>query len=112
GDILSIPSQVLGLELRVLSDCRLRFFDSVSGEYLRSPEESEQGRIQERMRAEQERMRAEQEQLRAEQERIRAEQERQRAKQEQLRAEQAEQELEQLRNLLRERGINPDDWST
>ncbi|MCW6038618.1 Uma2 family endonuclease, partial [Spirulina subsalsa FACHB-351] len=84
GDILSIPSQVLGLELRVLSDCRLRFFDSVSGEYLRSPEESEQERIQERMRAEQERMRAEQ----------------------------AERELEQLRNLLRERGIDPDDWST
>ncbi|WP_237747998.1 Uma2 family endonuclease [Spirulina subsalsa] len=109
GGMLSIPSQVLGLELRVLTDGRLRFFDSVSGEYLRSPEESEQERIQERIRAEQERIRAEQERIRAEQERIRAEQERIRAEREQLRAEDAERELEQLRNLLRERGINPDD---
>ncbi len=91
GGMLSIPSQVLGLELRVLTDGRLRFFDSVSGEYLRSPEESEQERIQERIRAEQERIRAERERIRAER---------------------AERELEQLRNLLRERGINPDNEPT
>ncbi|MEC4818200.1 MAG: Uma2 family endonuclease [Scytonema sp. PMC 1069.18] len=45
----------------------------------------------------------------AEQERQRAEQERQRAEQERLRAEQAQAELQALRDLLQQRGINPDE---
>lgn len=45
---LSLPSQVLGLEMRLLPDSRLRFFNPQTGEYLRSPGESERERKQER----------------------------------------------------------------
>ena len=44
-------SIVLGLEMRLLPDGELRFFNPSTQEYLRSPEESEQERIQERERA-------------------------------------------------------------
>jgi Uma2 family endonuclease len=108
---LIFESEVLGLELRLLPDGRLRFFDPVKEEYLRSPQESEQERLEERQRAKLERQRAElerqraqqadqqaqQERLRAEEERLRAEQERLRAEQERLRAEQADQQAQQER---------------
>ena len=49
--MLSLPSQVLGLEMRLLPDSRMRFFNPQTGEYLRSPQESERERVQERQRA-------------------------------------------------------------
>jgi hypothetical protein len=76
---LSVFSPVLGLEMRVLPDGKLRFFDQESGEYLRSPDESERDRLQERERAERERQRAEQ----------------------------AEAEVQKLRQYLLEQGIDP-----
>jgi len=48
---LCLTSQVLGLEMRLLTDGRLRFFNPQTGEYLRSPQESEQERLRERQRA-------------------------------------------------------------
>ncbi|NEP14402.1 MAG: Uma2 family endonuclease, partial [Symploca sp. SIO2C1] len=57
--ILVFPSEVLGLEMHLFADGRLRFFNPESGEYLRTPQESEQERLLERQRAEQERQRAE-----------------------------------------------------
>ena len=123
-------SQVLGLEMRLLPDGRLRFFNPSTQEYLRSPEESEQERIQERLekererlekeqerlekeqerkRAEQERERAEQERERAEQERLEKEQERERAERERLEKEQERERADRLAARLRELGINPED---
>jgi Uma2 family endonuclease len=97
-------SEVLGLELRLLPDGQLRFFNSVTQEYLRNPQESEQERLEERQRAELERQRAELERQRAEQadqqaqqEHLRAEQADQQAQQERLRAEQADQQAQQER---------------
>ncbi len=49
--MLSLPSQVLGLEMRLLPDSRMRFFNPQTGEYLRSPSESERERVQEKQRA-------------------------------------------------------------
>ena len=49
---LSFASQVLALELRLLADGRLRFFNPQTGEFLRSPDESERDRIQAQERAE------------------------------------------------------------
>ncbi len=54
-------SIVLGLEMRLLPDGELRFFNPSTQEYLRSPEESEQERIQERLEKERERLEKEQE---------------------------------------------------
>ncbi len=49
--MLSFPSQVLGLEMRLFPDSRMRFFNLQTGEYLRSPQESERERVQEKQRA-------------------------------------------------------------
>ena len=84
---LSLPSQVLGLDMRLLPDGRLRFFNPQTGEYLRSPGESERERIEERDRADREQERANRE------------------RQGRL---DAEAELEKLRQALRDRGVNPD----
>jgi len=62
---LSLSSQVLGLEIRLLTDGRLRFFNPRSGEYLRSPEESERERVRERERADREQQEKELERKRA-----------------------------------------------
>jgi Uma2 family endonuclease len=94
---LVFQSEVLGLELRLLPDGRLRFFDPVTQEYLRSPQESEQERLEERQRANLERQRAELERQRAEQADQQAQQERLRAEEERLRAEQADQQAQQER---------------
>ncbi len=51
--ILSFSSQVLGLELRLFPDGRLRFFNPQTGEYLRNLTESERARQRERQRADQ-----------------------------------------------------------
>jgi len=51
-------SVVLGLEMRLLRDGRLQFFDPESGEYLRTPQESELERVQEKERADREKKRA------------------------------------------------------
>ncbi|MBP0029636.1 Uma2 family endonuclease, partial [Roseofilum sp. Guam] len=83
---LSVFSQVLGLEMRVLPDGKLRFFDRERGEYLRSPDESEQERLQERQRAEQAELALEEERRRTQQ---------------------AEAELQALRQRLLEQGIDP-----
>ncbi len=74
-------SIVLGLEMRLLPDGELRFFNPSTQEYLRSPEESEQERIQERLEKERERLEKEQERERA----------------------------DRLAAKLRELGINPED---
>ena len=94
-------SQVLGLEMRLLVDGRLRFFNPQTGEYLRNYTE-------ERARGDRERIRADREQLEKEQERIRAEQERIRAEQERIRADRAEEKADRLAAKLRELGIDPD----
>ncbi|NEO84988.1 MAG: Uma2 family endonuclease [Spirulina sp. SIO3F2] len=73
----ALKSEVLGLELHLLATGQLRFFDPERGEYLRTPQETEQARQQEYERAERER----------------------------VRAEQAEAELEALRDRLRAQGI-------
>ncbi|MDJ1172134.1 Uma2 family endonuclease [Roseofilum sp. BLCC_M154] len=83
---LSVFSPVLGLEMRVLPDGKLRFFDRESGEYLRSPDESERDRLQERQRAEQAELALEEERRRAQQ---------------------AEAKLQALRQRLLEQGIDP-----
>ena len=44
-------SEVLGVELRLLPDGRLRFFNPESGEYLRTPQESERELLREKQRA-------------------------------------------------------------
>ena len=84
---LCFPSQVLGLEMRLLVDGRLRFFNPQTGEYLRNHAE--------------ERARGDREQLEKEQERIRAEQER-------IRADRAQEKADRLAAKLRELGIDPD----
>jgi len=84
---LCLPSQVLGLEMRLLPDGRLRFFNLQTGEYLRDYAE-------ERERGDRERIRADRAQLETEQERLRTEQERLRA--------------DRLAAKLRELGIDPD----
>jgi Uma2 family endonuclease len=104
---LSVFSPVLGLEMRVLPDGKLRFFDRESGEYLRSPDESERDRLQERRRAEDERQRAEDERQRAEDERKRAQQAELALESERRRAQQAEAQLQALRQRLLEQGIDP-----
>lgn len=43
---ISLYSEILGLYLRLLPSGQLRFFNSHTGEYLRSPDESEQERLQ------------------------------------------------------------------
>ncbi|MBP0014168.1 MAG: Uma2 family endonuclease [Roseofilum sp. SBFL] len=91
--ILSVFSRVLGLEMRVLPDGKLRFFDRERGEYLRSPDESERDRLNERQRAEQEYQRAQQAELALGEER--------------QRAERAEAELQKLRQRLLDQGIDP-----
>jgi hypothetical protein len=94
---LVFESEVLGLELQLLPDGRLRFFNPATQEYLRNPQESERERLEERQRAELERQRAELERQRAEQADQQAQQERLRAEEERLRAEQADQQAQQER---------------
>jgi len=65
-------SVVLGLEMRLLRDGRLRFFDPESGESLRTFQESEREILREKERAAQERERPAQERDRAECEKKRA----------------------------------------
>lgn len=48
---ICLTSQVLGLEMRLLPDGRLRFFNPNTWEYLRSPQESERERVFQRQRA-------------------------------------------------------------
>ena len=55
---LVLSSVVLGLEMRLLRDGRLQFIDPETGEYLRTPEESELQRVREKERADRERARA------------------------------------------------------
>jgi Uma2 family endonuclease len=79
--VLSLPSEVLGLDLRLYPNKRFRFFDPKSNQILRSYEEAEQDRLQAEAIALQER-------------------------QEKL---QERQEKEKLAAYLRSIGINPDE---
>ena len=76
-------------------------------------QQAQQRAEQEKQRAEQEKQRAQQAQQQAEQEKQRAEQEKQRAEQAQQlaeqRVEQEKQRADRLLEILRERGINPDE---
>ncbi len=63
---LVFPSLVLGLEIRLLPDGQLRFFNAQQGEFLRTYREERERGDREQQRAEQERQRAEQEGQRAE----------------------------------------------
>jgi len=76
-------------------------------------QQAQQQAEQEKQRAEQEKQRAQQAQQQAEQEKQRAEQEKQRAEQAQQlaeqRVEQEKQRADRLLEILRERGINPDE---
>ena len=60
--------------MRLLPDGRLRFLNPETGEYLRTPEESELQRVREKERADRERERADREREQALRERERAEQ--------------------------------------
>jgi len=90
--MLSIRSQVLGLELR-LQDGDLRFYDPLTGQVLLAHEEERQARLQ----AEQDRLQAERDRFQAEQDRFQAEQDRFQAEQDRFRAEQAQAQAEQDR---------------
>jgi Uma2 family endonuclease len=103
-----LPSQTLGLELRLLPvdpvnfsellTRKLRLFDQQTGAKLLNYQEAEQARLAAEQLANEERQRAEQESQRAEQESQRAEQESQRA-------EQAEDRLAALLERLKAQGI-------
>ena len=86
--------------MRLLPDGRLRFLNPETGEYLRTPEESELQRVREKERADRERERADRERERADRERERADREREQALRERERA-------EQLAAKLLELGIDP-----
>ena len=77
---ISLYSEVLGLYLRLLPNGQLRFFNPHTGEYLRSPDESEQELLNQQQRADRQ----------------------------QQRAEQAEAALEELRAHLIAMGLDPD----
>jgi len=119
---LVLRSVVLGLEIRLLPDGQLRFFDPETGEYLRTPEESELQRVREKERADRadrEKERADREREEALREKERADREREEALREKERAdrereealrerEEALREREQLAAKLLELGIDPD----
>jgi Uma2 family endonuclease len=87
-NVLSLHSEVLGLDLRLYPNKRFRFFDPKSNQILRSYEEAEQDRIQAEAIALQER----QEKLQERQEKL-----------------QERQQKERLAAYLRSLGINPDE---
>jgi Uma2 family endonuclease len=95
NDVLSLHSEVLGLELRLYPDKRFRFFDPKSNQILRSYSESEQDRLQAEAIAVRERIAKEQAEAIAVRERLIVEQERQKN--------------EKLVAYLRSLGINPDE---
>ena len=99
---LCFPSQVLGLEIHLLANGWLRFFNPETGEYLRTYREEGE-------RAEREQQRAEREQQRAEREQQRAEREQQEKELERERANRAQERAERLAARLRELGIDPDE---
>jgi len=101
-------SVVLGLEMRLLPDGRLQFFDPKTGEYLRTPQESERERVREKELAAQERERAEREKELAARERERADREKERADREKELAAQERERAERLAARLLELGIDPD----
>jgi len=88
NNVLSLPSEVLGLNLHLYPDKRFRFYDPISNQILRSLAESELERSLER----QFRIQAEQGQIKAE-----------------AIAQQAKQQKEKLEAYLRSLGINPDE---
>ena len=88
NDVLSLHSEVLGLDLRLYPDKRFRFFDPKSNQILRSYAEAEHDRLQAEAIATHER----QEKL-----------------QERLAKQQAEQKAQRLAERLRAMGIDPDD---
>ncbi len=102
-------SIVLGLEIRLLPDGKLRFFDPSTEEYLRSPEESERERIQERLEKEQERQEKERERQEKERERQEKERERQEKERERQEKERERERADRLAARLRELGIDPDE---
>jgi Uma2 family endonuclease len=120
--VLSLPSEVLGLDLHLYTDKGFRFYDPISEQILRSYAESEFERSQAeferslerrfRLQAEQEKQQAEQEKQQAEsialQERLISQQERLEKQQAEAIAQAAEQRAERLAERLRMLGIDPD----
>lgn len=92
-------SSTLSLEF-VIDGEKLRIFDPIKNEWLRSPQEEFKERIHEHQRAEAERMRADRESIRAETERQRADNESVRAENANRKAEETAKENERLRALL------------
>ncbi len=95
GNILSLHSQVLGLDLHLYPDYRFRFYDPISDQILRSHAEAEQARLQ----AELEKLF--EQQARRESEAI--------ALQAGLAQQKAEQKAQRLAEKLRALGIDPED---
>ena len=99
--VLSLPSEVLGLDLHLYADKGFRFYDPISEQILRSYAEAEFERSQAELERSVER-----------QFRIQAEQQKQEAEaiaaQERLEKQQAEQRAERLAERLRMLGIDPD----
>ena len=115
NQVLSLPSEVLGLDLHLYPDQRFRFYDPVSNQILRSYAEAEFERSLEqraRSQAELERSLERQFRIQAEQQKQEAEaiaaQERLISQQERLEKQQAEQRAERLAERLRMLGIDPD----
>jgi Uma2 family endonuclease len=114
--VLSLHSEVLGLDLHLYSDKGFRFYDPISNQILRSLAEAEQGRLQaelERSLERQFRIQAEQEKIQAMQEQLKAKQEQSKAEaisqQQRIIAQQERQQKEKLAAYLRSLGINPDE---
>jgi Uma2 family endonuclease len=101
-NILSLHSEVLGLDLRLYPDKRFRFFDPKSNQILRSYAEAEQERSLEKQARREAEAIAEQER----QEKLQERQEKLQERQEKL---QERQEKERLAAYLRSLGINPDE---
>jgi hypothetical protein len=100
--VLSLHSEVLGLDLRLYPNKRFRFFDPKSSQILRSHEEAEQDRLKAEAIATQASFAQQQAEAIALQERQEKLQERQEKLQER-------QEKERLAAYLRSIGINPDE---
>ena len=89
---LVLRSVVLALEMRLLPDGQLRFFDPETGEYLRTHSEEREQADREREQALRERERADREKERADREKERADHEKERADHEKERADREREE--------------------
>jgi len=107
-NVLSLPSQVLGLDLHLYPDRGFRFYDRVTNQVLRSYAEAERSRFQSELeRSFEQQARIEAESI-AERQKLIAQQERLAKQQAEQGQKQAEQKAQRLAKKLRSMGIDPD----